>query len=117
MIKIVNIGLWFKVVNLKISNWPNQTDYKIKINIPGFWNINMSISGEDGAGVSGAPSDTVRFCVVFAVSDVCDKGHKLSAGIWLPWMLTTAEYLMAFDPGGGSTSSEVHIHSLEGPLS
>lgn len=41
----------------------------------------MSISGEDGASVSGAPSDTVRFCVVFAVSDVCDKDRKLSAGI------------------------------------
>lgn len=37
----------------------------------------MSISGEDGAGVSGPPSDTVRFCVVFVVSDVCDKDRKL----------------------------------------
>lgn len=77
----------------------------------------MSISGEDGAGVSGPSSDTVRFCVVFAVSDVCGKDDKLSDGIWLSWMQTNVDYLMGFDPGGGSTSSEVHIHSLACPLS
>lgn len=68
----------------------------MEINILVFYNIDMLISGEDGAGVSGAPSDTVRICVVFAVSDVCDKDCSLPADIWLPWMKTAVDYLMGF---------------------
>lgn len=68
----------------------------MEINILVFYNIDMLISGEDGAGVSGPPADTVRICVVFAVSDVCDKDCSLPADIWLPWMKTAVDYLMGF---------------------